>query len=136
MERPAMKASPTTFAALTGLSLIALSTVYAAVFAQNLNVVPPAFGAPAPQAAAPSPGCRDEQGLTYLCSLVVPEDILNLGSTGLLLASGHRAPGHMYLIDPATRTQSELRSEEHTSELQSLRHLVCRLLLEKKKMMY
>src|SRR5438045_9279251 len=30
---------------------------------------------------------------------------------------------------PARRT----RSEEHTSELQSLRHLVCRLLLEKKK---
>src|SRR5205814_5075207 len=26
----------------------------------------------------------------------------------------------------------EIRSEEHTSELQSLRHLVCRLLLEKK----
>src|SRR5205814_8044128 len=28
---------------------------------------------------------------------------------------------------------SLFRSEEHTSELQSLRHLVCRLLLEKKK---
>src|ERR1035438_5426650 len=28
---------------------------------------------------------------------------------------------------------AEYRSEEHTSELQSLRHLVCRLLLEKKK---
>src|ERR1035441_10756109 len=28
---------------------------------------------------------------------------------------------------------SKIRSEEHTSELQSLRHLVCRLLLEKKK---
>src|SRR5438045_5418572 len=27
----------------------------------------------------------------------------------------------------------EVRSEEHTSELQSLRQLVCRLLLEKKK---
>src|SRR5437899_9802735 len=27
---------------------------------------------------------------------------------------------------------NKLRSEEHTSELQSLRHLVCRLLLEKK----
>src|ERR1035438_9442022 len=27
-----------------------------------------------------------------------------------------------------------MRSEEHTSELQSLRHLVCRLLLEKKNM--
>src|ERR1035438_10588800 len=29
---------------------------------------------------------------------------------------------------------NDFRSEEHTSELQSLRHLVCRLLLEKKKM--
>src|SRR5262245_65006710 len=29
--------------------------------------------------------------------------------------------------------RDRLRSEEHTSELQSLRHLVCRLLLEKKK---
>src|SRR5258705_10140746 len=29
--------------------------------------------------------------------------------------------------------ESRTRSEEHTSELQSLRHLVCRLLLEKKK---
>src|SRR2546422_7694160 len=28
------------------------------------------------------------------------------------------------------------RSEEHTSELQSRLHLVCRLLLEKKKMLY
>src|SRR5205814_9738279 len=33
----------------------------------------------------------------------------------------------------AKRTYATLRSEEHTSELQSLRHLVCRLLLEKKK---
>src|SRR5437899_10232520 len=31
------------------------------------------------------------------------------------------------------RGSDVLRSEEHTSELQSLRHLVCRLLLEKKK---
>src|SRR5258705_8293228 len=29
-----------------------------------------------------------------------------------------------------------MRSEEHTSELQSLRHLVCRLLLEKKKIFF
>src|SRR5205814_6877475 len=29
--------------------------------------------------------------------------------------------------------REDQRSEEHTSELQSLRHLVCRLLLEKKK---
>src|SRR5258705_1615908 len=31
------------------------------------------------------------------------------------------------------RRRARPRSEEHTSELQSLRHLVCRLLLEKKK---
>src|SRR5437899_10436257 len=37
---------------------------------------------------------------------------------------------------PVPRVEAEAglaRSEEHTSELQSLRHLVCRLLLEKKK---
>src|SRR5205814_8119965 len=33
----------------------------------------------------------------------------------------------------ARRAGDARRSEEHTSELQSLRHLVCRLLLEKKK---
>src|SRR5258705_6468797 len=33
----------------------------------------------------------------------------------------------------AADSERALRSEEHTSELQSLRHLVCRLLLEKKK---
>src|SRR3989441_8503152 len=31
------------------------------------------------------------------------------------------------------RYQPDIRSEEHTSELQSLAYLVCRLLLEKKK---
>src|SRR5262245_64983672 len=34
------------------------------------------------------------------------------------------------LLRPAVRRHR--RSEEHTSELQSLRHLVCRLLLQKK----
>src|SRR5438045_4993515 len=39
------------------------------------------------------------------------------------------------LLDPERLHHVVLvvRSEEHTSELQSLRHLVCRLLLEKKK---
>src|SRR5437762_4379966 len=35
-------------------------------------------------------------------------------------------------IPPTRRTPSCLRSEEHTSELQSPMYLVCRLLLEKK----
>src|SRR2546425_6291019 len=39
---------------------------------------------------------------------------------------GARAVGHAF----------ELRSEEHTSELQSLAYLVCRLLLEKKNKPY
>src|SRR5690349_23147611 len=34
---------------------------------------------------------------------------------------------------PAVRADPATRSEEHTSELQSRRDLVCRLLLEKKK---
>src|SRR2546423_14809272 len=34
---------------------------------------------------------------------------------------------------PWIHSMSEKRSEEHTSELQSLAYLVCRLLLEKKK---
>src|SRR5690625_6649157 len=34
-----------------------------------------------------------------------------------------------------TRVGQTVRSEEHTSELQSRGHLVCRLLLEKKKML-
>src|SRR5690625_5587254 len=41
------------------------------------------------------------------------------------------APG---ALDELPRPQAKkLRSEEHTSELQSRGHLVCRLLLEKKK---
>src|SRR5258705_4893644 len=40
-----------------------------------------------------------------------------------------------FSLDPTVLYQfgNKGRSEEHTSELQSLRHLVCRLLLEKKK---
>src|SRR5258708_19894927 len=36
-------------------------------------------------------------------------------------------------MNPAPKKKSWRRSEEHTSELQSPDHLVCRLLLEKKK---
>src|SRR5690606_40595158 len=44
------------------------------------------------------------------------------------------APGGEQCNPFATRSWSPLRSEEHTSELQSRENLVCRLLLEKKKM--
>src|SRR2546422_8331579 len=36
-------------------------------------------------------------------------------------------------VQPEGRVVGKARSEEHTSELQSRLHLVCRLLLEKKK---
>src|SRR5258708_1743463 len=52
-----------------------------------------------------------------------------------------RRTGVSYSVDTLTEVRKEfpdrslclLRSEEHTSELQSPDHLVCRLLLEKKK---
>src|SRR5437899_9107757 len=44
-----------------------------------------------------------------------------------------RAPHHSASMAAAPSMCRRGRSEEHTSELQSLRHLVCRLLLEKKK---
>src|SRR5207253_7693506 len=54
---------------------------------------------------------------------------------GLLTAAGHRVlvpdlVGFGRFDKPVARDN---RSEEHTSELQSRGHLVCRLLLEKKK---
>src|SRR2546425_8161003 len=38
-----------------------------------------------------------------------------------------------FLKPAASQLSESMRSEEHTSELQSLAYLVCRLLLEKKK---
>src|SRR5438874_2357101 len=43
------------------------------------------------------------------------------------------AQSWLKLADQAVRNSETVRSEEHTSELQSRRDLVCRLLLEKKK---
>src|SRR3989442_9651589 len=47
----------------------------------------------------------------------------------------HTSPGtnRVMLIAPSKKLPEGNRSEEHTSELQSRPHLVCRLLLEKKK---
>src|ERR1039458_10564305 len=57
---------------------------------------------------------------------------LPVGST-----AGEAGPVPFRSVPPPSAASREagspLRSEEHTSELQSLRHLVCRLLLEKKK---
>src|SRR5438045_6071620 len=44
-----------------------------------------------------------------------------------------QTPSWDYVFTTGAVKLKAARSEEHTSELQSLRHLVCRLLLEKKK---
>src|SRR3989442_5223936 len=54
---------------------------------------------------------------------------LRLGEGPLFLLADHRPAPSCILIFQV----DDLRSEEHTSELQSRPHLVCRLLLEKKK---
>src|SRR5258705_3941219 len=51
----------------------------------------------------------------------------------LHLPYGQWPAGDRGLWERAVGGEDPFRSEEHTSELQSLRHLVCRLLLEKKK---
>src|SRR5437870_12543472 len=69
----------------------------------------------------------------YTLSLHDALPILPIG----MLPSGMALPGFTSTCSPDTMespTASRCgRSEEHTSELQSRGHLVCRLLLEKKK---
>src|SRR5205814_7831000 len=62
----------------------------------------------------------------YTLSLHDALPILILSSTSVMLRTNRT-------WNPLWRSRRTIRSEEHTSELQSLRHLVCRLLLEKKK---
>src|SRR2546430_5620458 len=50
-----------------------------------------------------------------------------------LKQEGHILPNRGCDLDQLGWRQFQLRSEEHTSELQSQSNLVCRLLLEKKK---
>src|ERR1035438_8711785 len=83
-------------------------------------------------------GARDlEDELVSLMSGVERPD--SLASN---LAEAHRVGGNVrerlssdmsrlvVALAESARTEGYMRSEEHTSELQSLRHLVCRLLLE------
>src|SRR2546429_6959142 len=63
-----------------------------------------------------------------LLSLALLLPIL-LSGAPVVAQRGHRPPS----IDDRVKVLAKKRSEEHTSELQSRLHLVCRLLLEKKK---
>src|SRR3712207_7381945 len=58
-----------------------------------------------------------------------------VGRARLVALAAARLPGRVHPLrgHRARRGRRLLRSEEHTSELQSRQYLVCRLLLEKKK---
>src|SRR3712207_7004598 len=62
-------------------------------------------------------------------------DVLDLGDRVLRSGRALRRHRHRHRSpdDVAAGVEEALRSEEHTSELQSRQYLVCRLLLEKKK---
>src|SRR5258708_12019955 len=79
---------------------------------------------PQPQAGDPQPTPQAGSGKT-------PEDYERMIADLRKENAGHRTRLKKFEDDETQRTQA--RSEEHTSELQSPDHLVCRLLLEKKK---
>src|SRR5690554_7301493 len=77
-------------------------------------------------------GLLDQVQLIAPDLLVLPENVFCHGGDYRALATQHGAELHDWL-SAAARRLGVWRSEEHTSELQSRPHLVCRLLLEKKK---
>ena len=86
---------------------------------------------PEPQASPVDDEDVPHQGRLLLDASVAPADIRYPTDVDLLhqaRASSERILDRLY--------QTMARSEEHTSELQSRQYLVCRLLLEKKKIIY
>src|SRR5712672_1360922 len=79
------------------------------------------------------------RGSNHLVYLAIPIKQPSTGTVGQMIIGGITAdpadaPGPFGAYLPASVHRMErARSEEHTSELQSLAYLVCRLLLEKKK---
>src|SRR5438093_13522615 len=55
------------------------------------------------------------------------------GPAGAFEAANDQLESPAYRVHVLAADEGVVRSEEHTSELQSLTNLVCRLLLEKKK---
>src|SRR3989441_7012519 len=79
-----------------------------------------------------APGCNRDRTFCALNSCWTTAGISSGGDTGNFCRTANmRGNGMGVLI--FQRSFDFIRSEEHTSELQSLAYLVCRLLLEKKK---
>src|SRR5687767_15556781 len=72
------------------------------------------------------------RSLKNIQRLSIPISFLHGADNGLFLPEGTLKTFQLL----CKKNDPSLRSEEHTSELQSLAYLVCRLLLEKKKCKY
>src|SRR2546425_3257484 len=70
---------------------------------------------------------------TLFRSLLSLGEVKDLGGEQTDIDDSHQAPLLIHQRKSQKFVQNKSRSEEHTSELQSLAYLVCRLLLEKKK---
>src|SRR2546425_6987521 len=70
--------------------------------------------------------------VVYRNDALTVEQVLSLKPTAAVLSPGPCTPGDKTAAVGLSESTCS-RSEEHTSELQSLAYLVCRLLLEKKK---
>src|SRR3712207_7914037 len=67
------------------------------------------------------------------CFAMTGTAALNVLGSSTVQAPGDFGVSGIYAEQNSTISLGTLRSEEHTSELQSRQYLVCRLLLEKKK---
>src|SRR5262245_63295451 len=94
----------------------------------------PAAGVPSPREgpAADAPTAAAVSPLAERLTALAASPVFHPQDTGIAvvaLPDGRTA----FERNAARPLRPASRSEEHTSELQSLRHLVCRLLLEKRK---
>src|SRR3712207_8002745 len=77
---------------------------------------------------------RSRSGAPARLSSEVAIDEMVLDVTGIFFRDGPAAHRNLRLVHRLRAAADQImRSEEHTSELQSRQYLVCRLLLEKKK---
>src|SRR5436853_5266954 len=77
--------------------------------------------------------CASQQAAAQMKFVQVNSAVPTSTATISATYNSAQTAGNMNVVAIGWDSSFITRSEEHTSELQSLRHLVCRLLLEKKK---
>src|SRR2546427_13233043 len=129
-----------------GVQTLAPTRVQAQPFAGNLEALREQFrelpfslhaAAESRVVVAPAAHVADARHDVFRLQRIVPlqpvfEKILHLPGKAQQRVSGHACPGLAHGLENRFHVLV-VRSEEHTSELQSQSNLVCRLLLEKKK---